>query len=106
VTKEIKRFEDLREAVQWLCDRYPSVKGSYKRLVNYFWKYLDRLTTRCEWCGRPTRIWIDDFLRLTPPESITRTYRDLVRKKRVDEPPEIKSTKRRLERIHRIYWAS
>jgi len=104
--KEVKRLRGVREAVLWLCDNYPSVKGSYKRLVNYFWKYVDRFTTRCEWCGKSTRIWIDDFSKLTPPESITRTYRDLVRRRSIEEDPEVKLTKRVLERIHRVYWVS
>jgi len=105
-TKEIQKLRGLRQAVLWLCEKYPSVKGSYKKLVNYFWKYLDKLTTTCQWCGRETRVWIDDFSKLTPPESITRTYRHLVRNKRIKEPLEIKLSKIKLERIHRTYWGS
>ena len=88
----------------WICDRYPSAIGDYVKLINYFWKYINKLTVECEHCHERTTVWIDDFSSLGRSETITRAYREAVRRKQIIEPPEVKASKKKLELRHRTTW--
>jgi hypothetical protein len=105
-TKEefANRLNGYKEAVAWMCMRYPTAVGDYRRLVNYFWKYVSKFTTECEHCHKETTVWVKDFDRLASPECITRAYRKLVEKGKIREPPEVKAAKRKQAERHRRYW--
>jgi len=65
-----KQRETLQKNVQDLLERFPECRESYSLLTNYFWYYIDGLH---RWIPR-------EVLRdLTSPESITRTYRQIIR---------------------------
>jgi hypothetical protein len=93
-----------RQAVVWICRRHPSAIGDYVRLINYFWKYINKLTVECEHCHQRTGVWINDFSSLGRSETITRAYREAVIRKEIIEPPEVKASKKKLELKHRAVW--
>lgn len=98
-------FVGYRQAVVWICNNYPSAVGDYAKLIAYFWKYLNKVTTECDKCHERTSVWIDDFSILARPETITRAYREAVRLQEIVESPEIKARKRGLQRKHRAAWS-
>jgi hypothetical protein len=90
--------------VVWICNKYPSAVGDYAKLIAYFWKYLNKVTTECDKCHERTTVWIEDFSILARPETITRAYREAVIRKEIIESPEVKASKKKLELRHRRAW--
>lgn len=75
-----ERHATIKENLKKLLTEHPDAKDDYRKLVQYFWYYID---------GLANFIPLEYLLKLTNPESIDRAFRKLK-----EEDPTFRSTKK------------
>ena len=91
-----KQRETLQKNIQDLLERFPDCREHYSSLVNFYWYYIDGLH---RWIPR-------EVLRdLTSPESITRTYRQVIKEipRLAPTPKTQRARDEQLERMSKYY---
>jgi len=91
-----KERETMQKNVEDLLERFPELRNSYQMLVNFYWYYIDGLH---RWIPR-------EVLRdLTSPESITRTYRQVIKQnpRLAPTPKTQRARDEQLERMSKFY---
>lgn len=90
-----KKHTKIRDHVKELCKKHPSVVGDYRKLVQYYWYYID---------GLPNFIPLELLERLTPPESITRAFRKAIELGEVEPTDELRLRRDDEEQKYRKYY--
>jgi hypothetical protein len=72
----VKKHRKIADNILELAKKYPAVIRDYRKLVQYYWHYID---------GGPF-IPYEILTRLTQPESISRAFRKLVEEKLINVP--------------------
>lgn len=82
------------ENVLELVKVFPHVVENYNSLVSYYWEVFDGITT------------LDDCVKATPAESITRNFRRLVANGMIQLPQHIQEIRKEKEREYRSEFAA
>lgn len=85
----------IRKNLIALCREHPEVATDYRKLVQYYWYYVDGFAPFIEWSL---------FSRLTNPESINRAFRDLAKEGTIWVPPEVKQRRQARQDAMRRYY--
>jgi len=96
-----EHFRTILANVVRLCKEHWTAITDYNRLVVYYWYYVDEVKTACEHCHKQTRIYINDFAKLTSAQSIQRMCRKGVEKGLIKKPIWLVRKRTRQERAHR-----
>ena len=91
-----QKHQTIKENVKALCMEHPSVKSDYRKLVHYYWFYVQ---------GLKNFIPLETLEKLTSPESITRAFRKLCEEDPSFCPPErVKSAREEEQERYRRYY--
>jgi len=91
-----KERETMKDNVKALLERFPDCRDSYKLLLFYYWHYVDGMISVL-----PSQL----TEKLSSPESITRTYRQVIREHPAlaPTPKTARARDAQLDRMSRYY---
>jgi len=91
-----KERDTLKKNVEILLTKFPECRNSYKLLLFYYWHYVDRMISIL-----PRQLEGS----LTSPESITRTYRQVIKQnpRLAPTPKTQRARDEQLERMSAFY---
>ena len=90
-----KKHNTIKDNLLWLCRKHPSVMVDYRRLVQYYWYYVNDLKVF---------IPIEQLNKLTNPESIGRAFRKLVEEGELVVPSPVLDARSEEEAKYRRYY--
>ena len=90
-----ERHNTISDNVIWLIKKHPNAINDYRKLIQYYWYYID---------GLKVFIPMNILERLTQPESIGRAYRKLVADGYIIVDEKTKFSRLREEENYRSYY--
>ena len=90
-----KKHGKIRKNIIQLARQHPTVLSDYRKLVQYYWHYID---------GLPIFIPLEVLEKLTNPESIGRAFRKAVELGELEVPEGVGGARGDEERKYRGYY--
>lgn len=90
-----KKHTHIRDNVKDICAKYPSTVGDYRKLVQYYWYYVD---------GLKNFIPLELLEKITQPESITRAFRKAIELGEIEPTDEQRLRRDDEEQRYRKYY--
>ena len=103
----VERRHTVKANVILLLQKFPCTRDDYRKLVWFYWWYIDGIKKIMKPNGF---IPIEKFPKLTPPESITRAYREVMndplkREAILRVSPEVKIIREMEEEAYHKYYS-
>ena len=90
-----KQHDTIRQKILELAAKYPAVVTDYRKLIQYFWFYMDHMERF---------VPLEVLENLTQPESITRAFRKLVEDGEIVVPVDVKGERSKQEKLFRDHY--